>query len=68
MRRGRPCLIFLPLSLTKARRKREPIAPLIKESRAEERGMCLLKMPIVPKISMEEASISMERGELPPDF
>ena len=28
--------------------------------------MCLRKTPIVPKINMEEASISIDRGELFP--
>ena len=42
------------LSLTKTIRNRPPSIPRAKARNAEERGMCRLKTPMVPKISMEE--------------
>jgi hypothetical protein len=66
IRRGRLWLIFLPPARRKISRNKEPMAPLIKDRRDEERGIYLRKTPIVPKISIEEASISIDRGELFP--
>ena len=49
-------------SLRQTSKKTVPISPLAKASTPEDRGIYLLKIPIVPKISMEAASISIERG------
>jgi hypothetical protein len=40
--------------------KRPPMVPRAKASRAEEMGIYLLKMPMVPKISMEEMTIATD--------
>ena len=66
IRRDRLWLTFLPRARRKISRNNEPIAPLKKARREEERGMYLRKTPIVPKISMEDAIISIARGELFP--
>ena len=50
--------------IRKRPRNKAPRIPLEKASSPEERGIYLLKRPIVPKISMDDASISSAPGRL----
>ena len=49
-------------SRIKSRMIRPPIIPRVKASRAEEMGIYLLKMPMVPKISMDVMTITTDFG------